>query len=55
MKETAEKYRILKKLNFLILKLNSTRHTSAQFDFPQQYSEKLVNRFGSNARIDPKG
>jgi len=47
MQETAEKYRTLKKLNFLIMKLNSLRNTSMEFDRPQNYTEKLVRRFGS--------
>ena len=47
MAETAEKYRILKKLNFLIMKLNATRNTSIEFEVPQQYSARLVDRFES--------
>jgi len=47
MEETAEKYRILKKLNFLIMKLNSTRNSSIEFEVPQQYSARLVDRFES--------
>ncbi len=42
MGDTAEKYRTLKKLNFLIMKLNSLRNTSIEFEVPQQYSAKLV-------------
>lgn len=42
MKETSEKYRILKKLNFLIMKLNTIRDTSIVFEMPQHYMEKLV-------------
>jgi hypothetical protein len=45
MGETAEKYRILKKLNFLIMKLNSTRNSSIEFEVPQRYSARLVDRF----------
>lgn len=45
--DTAEKYRILKKLNFLIMKLNTLRNTSIALEMPQQYTEKLVDRFGS--------
>lgn len=45
MEETAEKYRILKKLNFLIMKLNSTRNSSLEFEVPQRYSARLVDRF----------
>ena len=42
MQETSEKYRILKKLNFLIMKLNTIRDTSIMFEIPQHYMEKLV-------------
>ena len=42
MQETTEKYRILKKLNFLIMKLNTIRDTSIMFEMPQHYMEKLV-------------
>jgi hypothetical protein len=45
LEDTAEKYRTLKKLNFLIMKLNSMRNISVEFDVPQQYSAKLVERF----------
>ena len=47
MEDTAEKYRILKKLNFLIMKLNSLRKASIELDMPQQYTDKMVERFGS--------
>jgi hypothetical protein len=47
MAETAEKYRTLKKLNFLIMKLNATRNSSIEFEVPQRYSASLVNRFES--------
>ena len=45
MEDTAEKYRTLKKLNYLIMKLNSLRNTSIDLEVPQQYSTKLVARF----------
>ena len=45
MPDTAEKYRILKKLNFLILKFNYLRNSSIEFEIPQQYQENLVRRF----------
>ncbi len=47
MQDTAEKYRTLKKLNFLILKFNTLRNGSVVLEMPQQYEEKLVNRFRS--------
>lgn len=49
MQETSEKYHILKKLNFLIMKLNSIRDTSIAHEMPQVYTEKLVERFGSSS------
>jgi hypothetical protein len=42
MKDESEKYRTLKKLNFLIMKLNIARNSSIDFEMPQQYHEKLV-------------
>ena len=47
MEETAEKYRTLKKLNFLIMKLNAMRNMSIDLEVPQQYSARLVERFES--------
>ena len=44
MEDTAAKYRTLKKLNFLIMKLNSMRDMSIDFEVPQRYSAKLVDR-----------
>lgn len=44
MKDTSEKYRVLKKLNFMIMKLNSMRDGAIEFEMPQQYSHKLVSR-----------
>jgi hypothetical protein len=44
MSDTALRYRTLKKLNFLILKLNSIRNTAIQFEEPQQYMDKLAAR-----------
>ena len=49
MQETSEKYHILKKLNFLIMKLNSIRGTSITHEMPQVYTEKLVERFGNSS------
>jgi len=51
MQETSGKYRILKKLNFLILKLNSIRDTSIVHEMPQVYTGKLVERFENSKTI----
>ncbi len=44
MQNTAEKYQILKKLNFLILKLNSMTNRPIDLDIPQKYTHKLAER-----------
>ena len=44
MEDTAEKYRTLKKLNFLIMKLNSLGNMPIDLEMPQKYSAKLVER-----------
>ncbi len=43
MQDTSEKYRLLKKINFLIMKLNTIRGSSVMFEMPQYYMEKFVN------------
>ncbi len=44
MPETADRYRTIKKLNFLIMKLNASRTGNAQFDIPQKYMADLTQR-----------
>lgn len=54
MEDTAEKYRILKKLNLLIMKVNSMGNMPIDLEMPQKYSGKLVERMeasGKNKRI----
>ena len=47
MKDTAERYRILKKLNFLIMKLNASRNSDTRFELPQHYMSALSDRMAS--------
>jgi hypothetical protein len=47
LEDATEKYHTLKKLNFLIMKLNAMRSSSIDLDMPQQYSAKLVDRLES--------
>lgn len=47
MEETPQKYRILKKINFMIMKFNSIRNTSIMFEMPQRYQAKLEKSIGS--------
>jgi hypothetical protein len=53
MGDTVEKYRTIKKLNFLILKLNSMRSGSIEFEIPQYYEKKMIDRLES-AKPGPK-
>jgi hypothetical protein len=46
MTDTREKFRTIKKLNFLIMKFNTIRGTSTAFEMPQRYEARLVNRVG---------
>jgi len=48
--DAAEQYRIVKKLNFMILKLNTLQGKSVLSDIPQYYLSKLAGRIGSKAR-----
>jgi hypothetical protein len=49
MEEIAEKYKTLKKLNMLIMKLNSCRNSSVEFEAPQEYLGLLAERFGPHS------
>ena len=48
--DAAEQYRLLNKLNFLIMKMNTLRGTSINFEEPQRYSQKLIERLGNSRR-----
>lgn len=50
MQNTAEKYRTLKKLNYLILKLNTMGNMSIGVEMPQRYAGKLVERLETTAK-----
>ncbi len=52
MTDTRERYRVMKKLNFLIMKLNATRNSAIQFEVPQRYQESLVDRVNSAKKDD---
>jgi hypothetical protein len=48
IQDTQEKYKQMKKLNYLIMKLNMTRRTSLALEENQQYYERVVDKIGSN-------
>jgi len=47
MTDTVQRYRTIKKINFLILKLNTLRETNAAYDIPQRYFGEVVERLGA--------
>ncbi|MBA4367436.1 MAG: DUF1992 domain-containing protein [Desulfobacterium sp.] len=47
MKDTQERYKTIKKLNYMIFKLNSIRNTTLELDMPQYYLEKVSNALES--------
>jgi hypothetical protein len=55
MTETTEKYRTIKKLNYLIMKLNTLRNTAIEFEEPQKYSDKLIEKLDSSFCKTKKG
>jgi hypothetical protein len=48
MTDTVQKFRTIKKLNFLILKLNTLKDTNAAYDIPQRYYAEVVERLGAD-------
>lgn len=49
MPDNGEKYRAMKKLNFLVLKLNAMRELPIDLETPQVYTEKIVDRLENSA------
>lgn len=47
MPDTAQRYKIIKKLNYLIMKVNATRSGNIQFDIPQHYVSGVTDRLAS--------
>ncbi|MGV8075047.1 MAG: DnaJ family domain-containing protein, partial [Syntrophobacteraceae bacterium] len=47
IKDTREKYNQIKKLNFLIMKLNMTRKVSPELEENQVYYEKIVDKIST--------
>ena len=44
IQDAAERYRTLKRLNFLILKLNTLRQGAVAHEMPQHYHDRLLDR-----------
>jgi len=47
IKDVQERYKTIKKLNYMIFKLNSIRNTTVELDMPQYYLEKISNTLES--------
>jgi hypothetical protein len=52
VRDTKEKYRQIKRLNYLIMKLNMSRHSSLDLEKNQVYYEKLVQKMGEKKKAD---
>lgn len=50
LKDEGEKYRQIKKVNYLIMKLNMMRKGSVQWEEQQRYYEKVLEKIGANKR-----
>jgi hypothetical protein len=49
MEGAAEKYGVLKKLNYLVFKFNAMRRAPIELEIPQHYAGRLVDKFESAA------
>jgi len=49
IEDEREKYKQMKRLNYRIMRLNSSRRTRVEFEIPQHYLEKVVDRLGKKA------
>ena len=54
IRDEQEKYRQIKKLNFLVMKLNMMRPTSVDFEEQQRYYGRMVDRMSVSSKDDPQ-
>ena len=52
VRDTKEKYRQIKKLNYLIMKLNMSRRASMDLEKHQLYYDRLVEKMGKKEKAD---
>lgn len=50
MEDTAEKYHVMKKLNFLIMKMNAMRNSNVVYELPQKYLGKVTDKITSKKK-----
>ncbi len=53
--DEGEKYRQIKKINYLIMKLNTMRKGSVQWEEQQRYYEKIIEKVEGGDRSNRKG
>lgn len=51
MKDEKQKYKTLKKLNFMIMKLNTIRQTRVAFETPERYEPEIVRKLSGDRSI----
>ena len=52
LKDEAEKYRQIRKINYLVMKLNVMRKGSVHWEEQQRYYEKVVHKMGTSKRTE---
>ncbi len=51
MKDEKQKYKTLKKLNFMIMKLNTIRQTRVAFETPERYEPEIARKLSGDRSI----
>lgn len=52
LKDEQQRYKAMKKLNFLIMKFNTLTNRAIRFEIPQRYEEALVSKMADNPDPD---
>ena len=55
VEDEQERYKVMKKLNYLIMKFNTMTNRSIRFEIPQKYEEALMNKMASNRNNETSG
>ncbi|MFO8111149.1 MAG: DnaJ family domain-containing protein [Desulfosalsimonadaceae bacterium] len=55
LKDEQQRYKAMKKLNFLIMKFNTLTNRAIQFEIPQKYEEALVSKMAADTTPEKKG
>ena len=50
IEDATQKYRAIRKLNFLVTKFNTLRNQSVMFELPQRYAEKVIGRCATGGK-----